>query len=313
MAVRRAGICLAKNMPQTWGTIAWEGVTARVPAEWSLVGVSGDAQKGYLRVDSSESSVLEMRWSTAQGKPPELLAKARELLANLDKSCRKQGTKLTSKIKNEGQAVAFWWKTDRVGEGRLTYCDKCDRVLIAQVIYPCDEDFSDTAQSILRSIRDHRSDGLVGWALYGLEFAVPPSYSLEKHTLMSGYLQLVFRNHAKRLIVERWGLANSLLGDDSLMDWYRKDVLPDIKGFRVEFGETEILGHQALRVFGWAAGIRQAIKTAAYSLTLYTNPKLLTGYAWQCTESNRLYSVRTTHDEGENIAERVRDLIRCHK
>lgn len=313
MNVSRAGLCLKKAMRETWSTIAWEGVTVRVPTEWSLVGVSGDAQKGYLRVDSPGQSVLEMRWSAASGKPPDLLAKGRELLANLDKSCRKQGTKVTSKIKNEGDSVTFWWKADRIGEGRLTYCQKCDRVLIAQVIYPREEDLSDTAQSILRSMRDHRSDKLIAWALYGFEFAVPAGYVLDKHTLMSGYLQLAFKNHAKRLVIERWGLANTLVGDYSLMDWYRKDVIPDVKGFRTDFEQIEISGHPGLRVWGQAVGIRQAVKSLAYSLTLYTNPRFLTGYAWHCTESNRLYSVRATHDKGENIAERVRDLIRCHK
>jgi len=299
-------------MSEGWSTIAWEGVSVRVPTDWSLVGVSGDAHKGYLRVDSPGTSVLEMRWLKAGNKPPELMAKGRELLSNLEKSCRKKGTKLASKIKADGDAVAFWWKADRIGEGRLTYCKKCDRVLIAQVIYSRDEDISETARTILKSMRDHRSDELINWALYGLEFAVPPGYVIDKYTLMSGYLQLSFKNHARRLIVERWGLAKTLLGEGSLIDWYRKDVLPDVKGFRTQLEEVKILDHSGLKMKGQASGIRQALKSAAYSLTLYTNPKLVTGYAWECPESNRLYSVRATHDEGENVAERIRDLIRCH-
>ncbi|MGQ9454791.1 MAG: hypothetical protein ACUVRS_05835 [Armatimonadota bacterium] len=299
-------------MPEDWATVAWEGVGVRVPEDWSLVGVSGDARKGYLRVDSPGTSVLEMRWSAAMGKPPELMAKARELIANLEKTCRRKGTKLTSKIKAGSDGVAFWWKAERIGQGRLTYCEKCDRVLIAQVIYPRKEDMSETAEAILKSMRDHRSDGWIGWALYRLEFAVPEGYTIDRYTLMSGYLQLAFKRHAQRLVVERWGLASTLIGEGSLADWYCKDVLPDIKGFRTHLEEVEVAGHPGLKVTGQAVGIKQALRSLAYSLTLYTNPKMLTGYAWECRDSNRLFSVRATHDEGDNLTEQIRDLIRCH-
>jgi len=299
-------------MSEKWATAAWQGISLKVPADWSLVGISGDEKKGYLRVDGPIASALEVRWSSAAGKPPDLLAKGREFLSTLEKSSRKKSVKLASKIKSEGDSVGFQWKADRLGQGRLTYCPKCDRVLIAQVVSPRDEDVSKIAQVMLNSMRDHRDDGWTSWALYGLEFAVPQGYTIEKHTLMSGYLSLAFKDRAKRLVIERWGLAGTMLGDGALADWYRKDVQPDIKGFRIEIDDHTILGHDGLRIKGRAAGIKQVLKTAAYSLTLYANPSEVTGYAWRCEESNRLYSVRATHSRGEDVAEKIRDLIKCH-
>jgi hypothetical protein len=240
------------------------------------------------------------------------MAKGREFLSTLDKSSRKKKIKFTNKIKAAGDSVGFQWKADRLGQGRLAYCPSCDRVLIAQVVSPRDEDVSKIAQVVLSSMRDHRDDGWTSWALYGLEFAVPESYTIEKHTLMSGYLSLAFRSRARRLVVERWGLAGTLLADGNLADWYRKDVQPDIKGFRIEIADDKILGHDGLRINGRAAGVKQALRTAACSLTLHPNPRVVSGYAWRCEESNRLYSVRATHSEGEDVAEKVRDLIKCH-
>ncbi|MCX8053305.1 MAG: hypothetical protein N3B12_05820 [Armatimonadetes bacterium] len=299
-------------MSEKWATAAWHGISLRVPTDWSLVGVSGDEKKGYMRVDGPIASALEVRWSTAGGRPPNLMAKGREFLSTLEKGARKKPFKFTSKIKQEGDAVRFEWKADRIGQGPLAYCAQCDRVLIAQMVSPRDEDVSKIARVVLDSMRDHRSDGWTSWALYGLEFAVPKGYAIEKHSLMSGYLSLAFKNRGKRLIVERWGLAETMLGGDSLADWYRKDILPDIKGFRTEIIEDRIGEHQGLRVTGTAAGIKQTLKTAAASLTLHPNPTKLTGYAWWCEASNRLFSVRATHLDGEEVAEIVRDFIKCH-
>ncbi len=299
-------------MSDKWATAAWHGISLKVPADWSVVGVSGDEKKGYLRVDGPVASALEVRWSAAAGKPPDLMAKGREFLSTLDRGSRKKNVKFASKIKQEGDKVAFQWKADRLGQGRLAHCAKCDRVMIAQLVSPRDEDVSKVAQVVLNSMRDHRDDGWTTWALYGLEFAVPRGYNIEKHTLMSGYLSLAFRNRAKRLVVERWGLAATMLGDGQLADWYRKDIQPDIKGFRIEVADAHILGHDGLRIAGRAAGVKQALRTAAHSLTLHPNPRMMTGYTWRCDESNRLYSIRATHTEGEDVAERVRDLIKCH-
>ena len=191
-------------------------------------------------------------------------------------------------------------------------CARCDRVIIAQGISTGDENGSHVAPIILGSIRDHRDDGWTEWALYGLHFAVPAGYKIEKQTLMSGYLSLSFKDAAKRLVVERWGLAGTLLAKDDLEQWYRRDAAPDIKGYRFEIEDAEIHGHDGLRIQGAGVGLKQLAKSAAASLTLHPYPGVMTGYAWHCAESNRLFSVRATHAEGDDIAEKVRELIECY-
>jgi len=294
-------------------TVGWQGITLKVPADWSLVGVSGDAKKGYLRVDGTIGSALEVRWSPVLGKAPELVVKAREFLATLEKSSRKSRTKFSSKIREEdGGSVGFTWRGERLGQGRLIHCERCDRVLIAQVISSPEENVSHLAPAILGSIADHRDDGRVNWALYGLDFTVPEGYRIEKHSLMSGFLSLTFKNGLRSLVVERWGLAETLLEGCSIDEWYRKDAVPDIKGYRLVFTDNEVMGHDGLKVEGRRGGVKQAVRAAAYSLTLHEYPSFLTGYAWLCKDSNRLLGVRATHAAGEQIAEEVRDSIRCH-
>ena len=302
-------------MSQQLATVAWQGIAVKVPADWSLVGVSGDEKKGYFRVDGPIASALEVRWSPAGGRAPDLMVRGREFLATLEKSCRKNKVKFSSKLKSEKDgagSVGFTWQSDRLGQGRLIYCAKCDRVVVAQVVSSRDENVAHIAPDVLSSLTDHRDDGWVSWALYGLAFAVPPRYKIDKQKLMSGYLSLSFKSGTRTLVVERWGLVSSLLGGGTLEEWYRKDVQPDIKGYRVGYGKTEVKGHEGLKIEGRRAGVREAAKAAAYAFTLHPHPGVLTGWAWRCEESNRLFSVRATHVAGDDIAESVRDLIRCH-
>lgn len=302
-------------MAEKTAPVGWHGIIVEAPADWSLVGISGDAKKGYFRVDSPVASALEVKWEQAAGKSPDLLAKAREYLSNIEKSVRKKKGKFDKDLKadkHDPNSVKFLWRSDRLGQGRMVHCQKCDRLIIGQVTSARDENLARTASDMLDSIRDHRDDGWVEWALYGIDFAVPPGYLLAKQTLMSGYLSLAFKSGARTIVVERWGLANTLVGKDSIEEWYRKDAMPDVKGFRAGFEQESVAGHEGLRMQGRRKGIVQAAKAAAYSLTLHAFPGLLTGFVWHCEESNRLYSVRVTHSQGEETAQKIRDLIRCH-
>ncbi len=300
-------------MAEKTAPVGWHGIIVDTPPDWSLVGVSGDARKGYFRVDSPIASALEVKWESASGKKPDLIVKARQFLSNIEKSVKKKRAKFTKELKEDGEnVVRFLWRSDRLGQGRMVYCPECDRIMIGQVISTRDENVARIASDMLDSMRDHREDGWIEWALYGLDFAVPPGYVISKQTLMSGYLALNFRKGPRTIVVERWGLASTLVGKDTIEEWYRKDAMPDVKGYRAAFTPESTAGHEGMRLDGRRHGIVQMIKAAAYSLTLHPHPGMLTGFVWHCEGSNRLYSVRANHSEGEEIAERIRTLIKCH-
>lgn len=303
-------------MAEKMATIAWQGVSVNVPLDWSLVGVSGDDKKGYFRVDGPVAAAVEVRWSPAFGKSPDLKARCRELLSNLEKASRKKRIGFSYKLKSEGddsRSIGFNWRGDRLGQGRMLYCPDCDRVVIAQVVSAREENATTVSPMILGSVADHSENGWARWALYGLDFEVPPGYRLDKQTMMSGYILLTFKRGPKMIAVQRWGLVKTIVGDDSLEQWYRKDVLQDLKGYKAGISEIEIAGHDAIKIAGRRGGIRQFAKAAAYSLTLHSYPDYVTGYAWHCEETNRLIAVRATHSRDEDIAERVRDSIECHR
>lgn len=291
--------------------VGWQGIVVDAPTDWSLVGVNGDAKKGYFRLDSPIASALEVKWERVSGKP-DLTVKAREFLSKIDKSASKKKLKFDKEIKHDRAddcSVRFLWRSDRLGQGRLVYCPKCERMILAQVISARDENVAQTASQMLESIRDHREDGWLEWGLYGLGFAVPPGYRIQKQTLMSAYLALNFKKGAHSIVVERWRLASSLLAKYDMQIWYRKDAMPDVKGYRADIMPETVAGGEGLKVSGKRKGLVPAVKSLAYSLTLHPYPDLLTGYVWLEPEQDSLYSIRATHSQGDQIAENIRDLM----
>jgi hypothetical protein len=185
-------------------------------------------------------------------------------------------------------------------------------VIIAQVIAPLDEDVSSGADRVLSSIMDHTDVGWTAWALYDLQTAVPTEFKLEKQTLMSAYVQLSFKSKYSELNVERWGLASTLLKRMDIVEWFKKDSVPDYKEFRVKIERVEDSDHEMIKVTGRRKGVKQLLRAAVRSLTLRPLPMEVTAYAWHCPESNRLFAVRLIHNGSARILDEVRTRTKCH-
>lgn len=304
-------------------TIGWQGIVLQAPKDWCLVAVSGDETKGYFRVDSPLNSAIEIRWEQVK-TAPNTEERTKMFLRDLERVVKKKRTGFTYKVKSRkptedeaetgGISTGFTWRGDRNGYGRLMYCPKCQRVVIAQVVSPLDEDLSGLAGEVLASICDHGDEGRQTWALYDLAVSLPAEYKLQRHTLMSSYILLAFKSKKGEVTVERWGLANTLLKRSSIKDWFKVDSLPDYRGFRVNIEEDEGTkeGHSGLKLTGKRSGVRQKARSLVSSVTLRPLPQDLSGCVWHCSESNRLFAVRAVQKGASDLVEDIRDRLACH-
>jgi len=298
--------------------VGWQGITVETPDDWGLAAFSGDAEKGYFRVDSPLAAAVEIRWAPVKSTP-DLVARANEFLSLMAQTRRKRKAKFTSKVEAKkgaapGTPVKFTWKSDRNGYGKLVYCEQCKRVIITQVVAPNSVNCTSMAFGIVDSIKDHGEPGWRDWSLFGLRIAVPEGFHLEKHVLLSGYTQLVFKGRVGELTIEQWALANRLLKSSSLEEWYKKDSLSLVKGFNISLEPVEDVEpeHPACRITGRRVGLANMIKTLLKSLTLRPLPGKMMGYVWHCPESNRLFSIRLVHDS-VSLMESIRERMACHE
>jgi len=291
--------------------VGWQGVVAEVPEDWNLVSIGGNESSGYFRVDSPGTMSLEAKWST-EPRNVDLRRQLEAFLSQIARRCRKRKVNFEHKIKaKDDGSLSFSWRSDRKGVGLLYRCDLCKRIVIAQLSGAKADDISGCASYILPTVADHSEDGWQTWAVYGLVAEVPPGYKLEKHKLMSGYIQLVFRKANNRLTIERWALADVVLKKHSLTEWYADAVRHDLRRFKYQIEEIDFDGEPAVELTGERAGFK-ILKAFPDILMLRRPAMYLNACAWACEKSNRIYSVQVIHTSREQIFDDILDRVECH-
>jgi len=304
--------------PSLDGLIGWQGITARVPADWNLGALGGDGRTGYVRVDDERMPRLEVKWSSAQNVNTDRVLT--RYLTQLGKTSRQdtiavaRDTRVVSRRQQPTRKSleCFSWRGQRQqGHGVIWYCPQCRRTVIAQVRGGPQEDLLPLAGAVLSSLEDHGRDGWYTWALYGLAVEVPREFELARQQLMAGYLDLQFEWKGRRLRVQRWGMAEMALAERDLEHWVeleyvkRRDVRWRLHPLAGEAHPSLELEGECRRPFHW-------LRKVAAGLVRLRPPIFLSGKVWHCAASNRIYAVEEVHKEGDERWPRVAASIACH-
>jgi hypothetical protein len=306
--------------------IGWRGVSLEAPEDWSLTSVSGEGPNGYMRVESPDRLFLQVKWWERKGlvSVPDALDNyirdlnkrgggrglgARRRASHVE---LKKGARMLSGVRPSEQApVTYSWTGQQRAYGVVWHCGDCKRLVIAEVVGGLEDDFS-SAPPILRSIREHGEAGWNPWGMYGLYIEVPAAFQIEKHQLMTGYLQFLFRHRSRTLLVQRWGLANVALKSGPLREWYDYQERNRLARYRYRYEENEILGHPGLRITGREKLLAGAAK-GFHQLTSFSRPSLrLEGRLWQCPESNKICAITLQSHRGDPTLDEVMRRFACH-
>jgi ribosomal protein L34E len=300
-------------------TVGWRGISLRVPEDWSLTSVSGEGPNGYLRVEGPESLFLQVKWWEKRGlvSVPDALdsyiadlrKKAKKLRRGLELKTRPKG--LTNRRPSEQAALTYTWQADQRAYGMVWHCSECRRLVIAEVVGRLEDDFS-VATELLNSIREHGEGGWTTWGMYGLALQIPDAYQIEKHRLMTGYLEFTFRSRARTLRAERWGLANVILKDAPLRDWFEYQARNRLGRYTYRCEETEVNGHPAIHLVG-RERFFPAISRAVQQITALSRPALrFEALVWQCPDTNKVIALTSQHPGGDRTLWEVVDRLSCH-
>ncbi len=298
--------------------IGWHGISARVPAEWSLAAVGGDRRSGYLRVDYEGTPRLQVKWSR---KHIDLEKKREEYCRRLTVGKRRRPTGLevshsvrvvSKRAKPKKDILTFAWRGAHCGMGLLWNCETCGRAVIAQAGWPKEEEGRETAQAVLQSLDDHGIDGWDTWGVDGLVFLAPSEYEMEGWKRMTRYLEVRLLRNDEKLKAARWGLVPLVLGERTLEEWFR-DAFGRRRDVAWEGRAQEIKGHEGFVARGERKRLAGGIRTRAARAVRRPPAVVFEAHAWHCPESNRLYMVEAVHrGEGEAVQGAV-DSILCHQ
>ncbi|UCC67749.1 MAG: hypothetical protein JSV79_11615 [Armatimonadota bacterium] len=309
-------------MSETTGRslIGWQGISVRVPADWTLGAVGGDKKAGYLRVDDEKMPRLQVKWSRGRMN---LEQKRKEYVKRLTRRgrFRRRATGLevttdervvSKRSKRKKELVGYGWRGPQCGIGVLWNCEVCGRALIAQVAWLLEEEGHETAREVLDSLDDHGTGGWETWGVDGLAFLAPEKYELSGWRRMTRYLEVSLARGAAQLKVARWGLVPMVLEGRPVKEWYeeehrrRRDV-------RWDGERAEVKGHEGVRAWGERRRLGGGVRRMAARLVRREAIDRFEGYAWHCPESNRLYLVESVHGKGGEITRGVVDSVVCHE
>jgi hypothetical protein len=317
---------MRKSPPVTeTSLIGWQGLTLTVPLDWNIGVIGGDRQSGYLRIDGVMMPRMEIKWQQAGKGGVNLERTLDKFIQGFTKEIAKRkapvnverNVKLISKRqKRKGDVLGFHWTADHQAYGVLWHCPDCDRIVIAQVMGGLEEDLQPLAVKVLSSLEDHAHQGWDTWSVYGLEFQMPELFSLEKHKLLTGQLELEFtRKKTQRILVSRWAMADTLLKEGAFEEWMAY-ILRQRHGKEHRFTLKESTtrhGHAGLIFEGRIKPIIQRVKDASTRFVLRRKPPIIRVLAWHCAPSNKIFA---THfflpQEQERLVEEVTTSVACH-
>jgi len=309
-----------------WTMVGWQGVSVRVPEEWSPVSVSGEGEAGYLRIASPDTRSLEIKWEETKGSVsvPDALERYFKKLKRTAKKTRhdlriRERPKHLGSLRPPNQApISYSWEADRRALGVIWHCGECRRLVIAELVGMLEDDLS-LAAEILKSIHEHGEGGWNTWGLYGLAVDVPAEFRIESQQLTTGYLKLTFRHRAQMLVVERWGLANVVLKGGSseasperAWRWFAAREAARLSRYRYRANELAWRGHRVSCLEG-RERLLPGIARAVQSLTRLSLPALqFRGYVWECPETNKILALTGQEKRGSDITRRVFERFACH-
>jgi len=307
---------LSKEKRTTY--IGWNGISARIPTDWTLTAVGGDRRSGYLRIDYEQVPRLQVKWSR---KHIDLEAKRDEYLKRLAKGRRRRPSgievstdarAISKRSKPKKDIVSFAWHGPHCGLGVLWNCHVCGRAVMAQAAWSIRNEGREEAQEVLESLDDHGVSGWDTWGVDGLVFLAPAEYEMEGWQRMTRYLELRLVGGPGKLKVARWGLVPLVLGERSVKEWYEEENSRR-RDIRWEAEETRIKGHDGVAARGKLRRLAGDFRTRLRK-SIGRPPAVEYGArGWHCTESNRLYLVEAFHKGSAEALDGAVKSVLCHE
>jgi len=315
-----------------WMKFGWAGIVAELPEEWEISGLSGDQNEGYLRLEDEFMPRLELKWSVAKSKRrnPDLHAVLDDYFKIIRKTYKKTKQDLQIKrnvnlIKDDAffdgyDLVFFTWKGEIQANGLIFFCPATRRITLIQVMGKPQQNIRAITEEIFTSVQIEPDDQKLLWTAYNLHVEVPKDYRLDKHQLLSGYLLFSFVNpgsftdRKRRLSIERYGLADVLLKDQTLEDWFRTKYKKAIRGFGFQIESMDQDGVEHLILSGEETRVTDNIPIRSVQLANQIRKrKCFVAHIRHCYESNRIYVIQVvSKTDAVETAKLVADSIAMH-
>jgi hypothetical protein len=306
---------------ENWVPFSWYGIGLDIPAEWNPGKIAGDHKSGNVRLDDPTTVRLEVEWKEARGDDRVAIIVDR-YVEGLAKGAQKEKSSLNVKrqtdctwldLPNMTTPEYFTWDTEYSVHTIAVYSPVSDRLIFVRIMLHPHEDPGSTLMRILNSLTDTSPDEAQTWSLYDLICTSPPGYVLETYELKSGHIRLRFDLGRNSVQVDRLSLAEMLLKNRTLSDWYKEFFRKELRHSNIETSEAKTFEHMGIEVTGKPKSRWRGLLAPLPFWNV--RPRLnMEGRVWPCMESNKIYCVQI-HWKNEKEAPDLPTCcegVRCH-
>lgn len=271
-------------MTDDWKTVAWNGIRFKTPPLWEV----GQIGTRHLILEDEADPVLEVKWGSVKGNFSHR-AHLKRLSASQSRTIKGSIVEWFlpppwQKALADFDTSGFLWQnSDAGGRGAILFCPVCRNATLIQFMGDSSPEREKEFLAVLKSFRDHHSDGVIRWEVFDLRLKLPPAFGLSHYRFETGKYQLLFSDGRQSVRFYRWAPAAAILGGRDLI-WFC-GTIPDFAT-----GQPE-----ALTIDGYAAvegrlsppeDWRRAISR------LKAKPSFFWYRLWHLKDKNRLLGVR---------------------
>jgi hypothetical protein len=245
--------------PANGKEIAWNGIRFVVPAAWE----PGRIGPRHLVIESEAGPAMEIKWGPVKGR-----FSRHAHLRRLSKLTLARGATLREwappqdwkQALTRFECTGFAWEGGgEAAVGAILHCPACRTASVIQFFQPLGRrGVAGQAVAVLASLRDHRDDGRVAWAVYDILALLPSGFVPVRHRFEAGRFFLEFRDRRRSISLFRWAPAAVLLRDRDLSRFAET-----VAGFDgMEFRATAVAGAQAVEGHERTAGVARRLAAA---------------------------------------------------
>jgi len=229
--------------PANGKEIAWNGIRFVVPTAWE----PGRIGPRHLVIESDAGPAMEIKWGPVKGR-----FSRRAHLRRLSKLTLARGAALREWVLPQDWKLALtrfectgfaWEAGSEAAVGAILHCPACRTASVVQFFQPNGRSgAAGQAVAVLASLRDHRDDGRVAWAIYDIRALLPSGFALVRHRFEAGRFFLEFRANRRTIGLFRWAPAAVLLRDRDLSRF--AETVAGLDG--MEFRAAAVAGEPAV-------------------------------------------------------------------
>lgn len=222
-SIKEKGMVVPPSEKNIGNFIAWHHFRATVPHDWEVTKYAVEDRTGRIEFGTREGLKATVSWEECLREPSRLTTMKTFIQRNIYKKDKKKP--VDNVETSEIGCLLAGWSPDPIVPCQALGYNVETRHLIRWVF---EGDRSEEYRSkvifpILQSCSYNDSPTSREYSLYGIHCTLPVDYKIEDIVTLPANVMMLFEGEKshRRATFRRWGLASTILGKQSLIDFYK--------------------------------------------------------------------------------------------